>query len=212
MKEDEKKVAAEMQLGRFAQKTHGLRMSEMHLRVLGFLELTDRFNLLCLIDDMVDELNRTGVRALGQNPWKLTKREAMLLLTDLRRWWVTSYCNDVVACCDKVSEQRRRIAALEIENEKLNDGWTNRVTYDNVVEQIAACEDPSERDEARKLFEPMLKRDMARKFREDIRRKVQEMHGEEGGREIHNHFEAGSTPQVFNGKVSGATFNPSQRS
>ena len=180
MKETDSKVVAEMQLTRFAQKTNGLRMTEMHLRVLDFYETTDKYVLLDLIDDMLDELGRNGVRALGRNVQSLSKRQATSLLIDLRRWYITSYCNDVVENCTKLRELQRRVDAVETENAtlkaRLNDGWSDRVTYENMVDQIAACEDTSERDEARKLVEPMLKRDMVRKFREDIRQKVQEMH------------------------------------
>ena len=180
----ETQLAAEMQLGRFAQKTHGLQATEMHLRVLTLLEMTDCFTMLALLDGMMDDLARYGVKALGQNPTGLTKRQATLVLADLRRWFVVNYCHDVVACCDQVSLLARRVAALETENAamkaQLNNGWTDRVTYENVVEQIAACEDASERDDARKLIEPMLKREMARRFREDIRNKVMETQGEKG--------------------------------
>lgn len=180
MNENDMKVAAEMQLGRFAQKTHGLRMTDMHLRVLELLEQTDKFVMLGLINDMVDELQRNGVKALGPAAQSMKKKQALLLLTDLRRWFAVDYCSDVVECCMKVCELQRRVVALEAENERFNDGWSNRVTYENMVEKIAGYEDVSARDAARSLIEPMLKRDMARKFREDIKHKVQELNGEDG--------------------------------
>ena len=206
MKEAEMKVAAEMQLGRFALKTHGLRMSEMRLRVLGFMEQADKFVLLGMLDDMMDDLGRNGVKALGQNTLNLSKRQAMLLLTELRRWWVTSWCYDPVENCDRIRDLQRRLTSLEAENAamkaRLSDGWTERVTYESMVEQIAACEDASERDDARKLVEPMLKRDMARKFREDIRRKVQEIQGnKESGHTFNNYGtynEAQAGGHIFN--------------
>ncbi|MCR5140344.1 MAG: hypothetical protein K6B45_09310 [Bacteroidaceae bacterium] len=77
----------------------------------------------------------------------------------------------------ELAESRQSEANLREEAERLrNDPWASRVTYDNVVEQIAACEDPHDRDDARRIFEPMLKRDMVRRFRADIRRKAMEMH------------------------------------
>ena len=189
-----------MQLGRFAHKTHGLQAAEMRLRVLTLLEMTDCFTMLALLDEMADELARNGVKALGMNPQGLTKRVATILLADLRRWFVLAYCHDVVACCDQISLLMRRAAALEAENAamkaQLNNGWTERVTYDNVVEQIAACEDASERDDARKLIEPMLKKEMVRRFREDIRRKVQEMNAEEGRTAGHTFINNGTYNEV----------------
>ncbi len=175
------KIAAEMQLARFAQKTNGLRMTETHVKVLSLLDQTDEFTLLGLIDDMVDDLTRNGVRALGQNIHNLSKRQALLLLSDLRRWFVVCYCNDLVACIDKMREWQRKTKALMEENATLkalfNNGWTNRVTFDNMVEQIASNEYPAQRDEFRMLVEPMLKKDMVIKFREAIKQKAYELHG-----------------------------------
>ncbi|MBO4612196.1 MAG: hypothetical protein J5671_03395 [Bacteroidaceae bacterium] len=82
---------------------------------------------------------------------------------------------------ERLAEYERRIQELEQENEQLRneqqkeDEWSSRVTYEGVVEQIAACEDAKERDEARKLIEPLLKKDTATRFRKDIRRRVKEL-------------------------------------
>ena len=82
---------------------------------------------------------------------------------------------------------RQRVAELEDENARLTeaaeqqkkcDEWASRVTYEGVVEQIAACEDAKERDEARKLIEPLLKRSQATQFRKDIKRRVKELNEE----------------------------------
>ena len=82
---------------------------------------------------------------------------------------------------------KQRVASLESENAALtetveqwknNDEWSNRVTYDSVVEQIAACEDAKERDEARKLIEPLLKKSQVTQFRRDIKRRVKELNEE----------------------------------
>ena len=51
------KVAAEMQLPKFVGRTHGLRMSEMRIKVLEPLEQVDKFFMLGLIDEMVEELS-----------------------------------------------------------------------------------------------------------------------------------------------------------
>ena len=206
------RIAAEMQLARFAQKTQGLMTTETHLKVLSFFDQTDKYTLLGLIDNMVDDLARNGLRALGQNVQNLSKRQALLLLGDLRRWFIINYCNDVVENCDKLCECQRRAAMLEAENiamkSRLNDGWSDRVTFENVVEQIAACEDTKERDEARKIFEPMLKREMARKLRAEIKRKVNESNISEGSRTFNNYgtyneVQAGGTNITNNHKYGG---------
>jgi hypothetical protein len=91
------------------------------------------------------------------------------------------------AMLDEIEQLRQRVAALESENEALTetmeqwkkgDEWSNRVTYENMVEQIAACEDPKERDEARKLIEPLLKKGQVTQFRRDIKRRAKELNEE----------------------------------
>ena len=88
----------------------------------------------------------------------------------------------------RLEQAGQRINELEQENEQLRkekqkaDEWSSRVTYEGVVEQIAACEDAKERDEARKLIEPLLKKDTATRFRKDIRRRAKEL--SEGGTNI----------------------------
>ena len=85
------------------------------------------------------------------------------------------------------AQLRQRVAALESENAVLtetleqwknNDEWSNRVTYDNVVDQIASLEDASKRDDARRMFEPLLKKSQVTQFRRDIKHRVKELNEE----------------------------------
>ena len=87
----------------------------------------------------------------------------------------------------RMAEKDAKIAKLEeaLEQQKKDNEWSSRVTYEGVVEQIAACEDAKERDEARKLIEPLLKRNQAAQFRKDIKKRVKELN-EDGG--IVNNF------------------------
>ena len=78
----------------------------------------------------------------------------------------------------ELATAQAEIKALKAELDamkKADDEWGSRVTYDNMVEQIAACEDTKERDEARKLIEPLLKRSTVTKFRRDIRNRAKEL-------------------------------------
>ena len=92
------------------------------------------------------------------------------------------------------SEARNR--ELEQENERLlgeqqkNGSWASRVTYENVVELIASYEDASQRDEARKLIEPLLKKEQVRQLRRDIKKKMKELEAAE------EPAEETETPQV----------------
>jgi regulator of replication initiation timing len=90
----------------------------------------------------------------------------------------------------QAAKLRQRVAKLESENAafaetieqwKKDDEWASRVTYEGVVEQIAACEDAKERDEARKLIEPLLKRSQVTQFRRDIKKRVKELNEESAG-------------------------------
>ncbi len=107
-----------------------------------------------------------------------------------------------------LERMKRRIAELEEELAKYrNDDWAGRVTYDNVVDLIASNEDAAVRDQTRKVFEPLLKKETARKLQRDVKRKVKEMEEADGvgavATQVVNHFEAGSTAQVFNGPTTG---------
>lgn len=79
---------------------------------------------------------------------------------------------------------KQRVAALEKENAALSDTleqwkkgdeWSSRVTYENVVDQIASLEDTSKRDDARRLIEPLLKRGQVNQLRKDIKHRVKEL-------------------------------------
>lgn len=85
---------------------------------------------------------------------------------------------------------KQRVAALEKENAALSDTleqwkkgdeWSSRVTYENVVDQIASLEDTSKRDDARRLIEPLLKRGQVNQLRKDIKHRVKELNEEGDG-------------------------------
>ena len=104
-------------------------------------------------------------------------------MKDLTARWA-NYFNGIQQVLDENEQLRQRVAALEKENEALtdtinqwksNDEWANRVTYDNMVDQIASLEDASKRDDARRMFEPLLKKTQVTQFRKDIKRRVKEL-------------------------------------
>lgn len=101
-----------------------------------------------------------------------------------------NYLNGVNELMVKYELQQQRIAELEKENLllseenkelKKDDEWSSRVTYENVVDQIASNEDAAQRDNARRLIEPLLKRGQVKQFRQDIKRRVKEMNEENVG-------------------------------
>ena len=87
---------------------------------------------------------------------------------------------------NRLAQAELRIKELEQENEHLlneqkkNGSWASRVTYENVVELIASYEDASQRDEARKLIEPLLKKEQVRQLRRDIKLKMKELETADG--------------------------------
>ena len=102
----------------------------------------------------------------------------------------------------RLEQSELRIRALEEENERLlseqqkNGSWASRVTYENVVELIASYEDASQRDEARKLIEPLLKKEQVRQLRRDIRLKVKELESAEEAETV-----VGEVPEVLTESV-----------
>lgn len=95
-----------------------------------------------------------------------------------------NYLGTIQKVLSENEQLKQRVAALESENAALtdtinqwksNDEWSNRVTYDNVVDQIASLEDASKRDDARRMFEPLLKKGQVTQLRKDIKRRVKEL-------------------------------------
>lgn len=106
-------------------------------------------------------------------------QEAKAFMTQL-----TTHFGTIQQALEENMQLRQRVAALESENAALtetleqwknNDEWSNRVTYDNVVDQIASLEDASKRDDARRVFEPLLKRGQVTQLRKDIKKRVKEL-------------------------------------
>lgn len=106
----------------------------------------------------------------------------------------------------RLAQTELRIKELEQEKERLleeqekNALWASRVTYENVVELIASYEDASQRDEARKLIEPLLKKEQVRQLRRDIRLKAKELEQAEGVEplnQIHIYFKDEDTARRF---------------
>lgn len=191
-------------LSTFVLYTDGMKIDETHLAVMVAMRQTDKYLILSNINEMLAEVKAESYSAFRTMRGDPIDRETLAMkLDDLRRWFIMEYCYDAMDNCEKVIELHLALAekekeikelkaahkkemaeivalkdALTADIEKLKkneDEWASRVTYDNMVEQIASYEDPSQRDEARKLIEPMLKRNMVRKFGADIKRKAKEL-------------------------------------
>ena len=97
-----------------------------------------------------------------------------------------------------LAQKEQRISELEqLLEAQRNDPWSSRVTYENVVDMIALNEDSAVRDEMRKVFEPLLKKEMATRFRKDIRRRAKEL--SEGN--------VGMEPEMQNAMKGNVTMN-----
>ena len=114
---------------------------------------------------------------------QIMEEEPLQKMKDLTAHWA-NYFNSIQQVLEENKQLRQRMAALEKENEALtetleqrknNDDWSNRVTYDNVVDQIASLEDASKRDDARRMFEALLKKSQVTQFRRDIKKRVKEL-------------------------------------
>lgn len=104
-------------------------------------------------------------------------------LNDLTVQW-SSYFAGIQRVLAENEQLRQRVSALESENEALTDTveqwkhgdeWSSRVTYDNVVDQIASLEDASKRDDARRMFKALLRKSQVTQFRRDIKKRVKEL-------------------------------------
>ena len=109
--------------------------------------------------------------------------EPLQTLNNLMAQWA-KYFNSIQLVLKENMQLRQQVATLEnkiealtdtIDESKKNDEWSSRVTYDNVVDQIASLEDASKRDDARKLIEALLKKSQVTQFRRDIKRRVKEL-------------------------------------
>ena len=123
----------------------------------------------------------------------------MKLMTQSAQSLIVDY--EDMACRLQQAELRNK--ELEQENERLRgeqtrqDLWSSRVTYENVVELIASYEDASQRDEARKLLEPLLKKEQVRQLRRDIRLKVKELESAEEAGEVPEELQTAEAEEIW---------------
>ena len=102
-----------------------------------------------------------------------------------------------------LERMERRIAELEEELAKYrNDEWASRFAYENVVEMIANNEDAAVRDQTRKVFEPLLKKEQVRQLRRDVKRKVREMERADGVESPHTFNNYGTYNEVQAGAMN----------
>ena len=126
-------------------------------------------------------MDTNNIKKEGEIPFQVAKSFGEQLM---------KFCGHYQHLLDENEQMQQRVTALESENAALtdtleqwkqNDDWSSRVTYDNVVDQIASLEDASKRDDARKMIEPLLKKGQAAQFRRDIKKRVKELNEESDG-------------------------------
>ena len=127
--------------------------------------------------------------------------EADQAIEDFMEKW-GNFFGQVKKVVDEHRSLQQQVAQLEEERSQLmakrNDEWSSRVTYENVVDQIASNEDPAQRDQSRKLIEPLLKKSMVTQFRKDIKKRVKELN-EESGNTFNNY---GTYTEVHPGGIN----------
>lgn len=188
-----------------------LKIDESHLAVEVCMQESDKYDILWNINQMIEEAKDTTNQIQTLSGKNIEPETAVLVLEDLRRWFITEYCSDMIENCTKIVELQHALAkkddeikglkgdveksrmewerekekiGAEMEAMKRKDEWANRVSYENIVDQIASLEDASKRDDARRVFEPLLKRNQVTQLRNDIKRRVKEMNSESSGTNI----------------------------
>ena len=137
----------------------------------------------------MDNNNKFNPLFMTETINQIMEEEPLQKMKDLTAQWA-NYFNGIQQVLDENERLQQRVAALESENAALtdtleqwknNDEWSNRVTYDNVVDQIASLEDTSKRDDARRMIEALLKKSQVAQFRRDVKRRVKELNEDGDG-------------------------------
>ena len=80
----------------------------------------------------------------------------------------------------KIDEQQETIDRLqdELEQSRKGDEWAQRVTFDNVVDEIASNEDAAQRDLHRRFIELLLPQKLVKLLRKAVKKRVKEINEE----------------------------------
>ena len=87
---------------------------------------------------------------------------------------------DMKAKDAKIDEQQETIDRLqdELEQSRKGDDWAQRVTFDNVVDEIASNEDAAQRDLHRRFIELLLPQKLVKLLRKAVKKRVKEINEE----------------------------------